>query len=146
MENSFKGRYCGICNHELGRGYFSLSKCSQTVTGSQPGVVLVSDDSLLTDFCGHECADYAEAAITSTLTSAYPTADKMVPCSLCLRPVDRTAPHVSVSMSQLEDASEPWLVSARVVHERELAVYCHCCAEPGTDSRAFDEAGLGIGA
>ncbi|WP_250481777.1 hypothetical protein [Caballeronia sp. NCTM5] len=144
MANSYKGRYCGACEHELPHGYFGLSKRSQTVTDSEPGIVLISDDSLLTDFCSHECADYAEAAITSTLTSAYPTADKMVPCSLCLRPVDRTLPHVSVSMTQFEDESQPLLVSARVVDERELAVYCRNCAEPRRASNAFDESELGV--
>ncbi|MDR5794253.1 hypothetical protein QCE49_12805 [Caballeronia sp. LZ008] len=144
MANSYEGRYCGVCDRELGRSYFALSKRSQTVTCSEPGVVLVSDDNGLTDFCGQECADYAEAAISSTLTSAYPTAAKTVPCSLCLRPVDRTAPHVSVAMTQFEDASEPWLVSARVVAERELAVYCHTCAEHRRTSEAFDESELGV--
>lgn len=145
MENSFKGRYCGVCEHELSHRYFSLSKRSQTLPDTPSGkVVLVSDDDLLTDFCGQECADYAEAAISSTLTSPYPTAAKTVPCSLCLRPVDRTSPHVSVSMSQFEDASEPWLVSARVVDERELAVYCRSCAEPRTALKAFDDSELGV--
>jgi|ERR1700754_357842 len=79
----------------------------------------------------------------STLTSPYPTADMTVPCSLCLRPVDRTSPRVSVSMTQFEDESQPWLVSARVVDERELAVYCPGCAEPRRTS-AFDESELGV--
>lgn len=131
MATSYEGRYCGVCEHILHKGHFSLSKRSQTLTDTPSGkVVMVSDDNLLTEFCGQECADYAEAAISSTLTSPYPTADKMVPCSLCLRPVDRTAPHVSVAMTQLEDASQPWLVSARVVDEHELAVYCSHCAQP----------------
>ncbi|WP_321791863.1 hypothetical protein [Caballeronia sp. J97] len=144
MTNSYEGRYCGICDHKLGRGYFTLSKRSQTVTGTQPSVVLVSDDNLLTDFCSQACADYAEAAISSTFASPYPTAAKTVPCSLCLRPVDRTAPHVSVAMTQFEDASEPWLVSARVVDERELAVYCRSCAEPRRASKTLDESELGV--
>ncbi|SAL50949.1 hypothetical protein AWB71_02805 [Caballeronia peredens] len=144
MSNSYQGRYCGVCDHELSHGFFSLTKRSQTVTGSEPGVVLVSDDNVLTDFCGQECANYAEVAISSTLTSPYPAADVTVPCSLCLRPVDRTAPHVSVAMMQFEDASEPWLVSARVVHERELAVYCRSCAEPRSTSNAFDDSELGV--
>jgi hypothetical protein len=144
MGNSYQGRYCGVCEHELPHGYFSLSKRSQTVTGGEPGVVLVSHDNVLTDFCGQECADYAEAAISSTLTSAYPTTAKTVPCSLCLRAVDKTAPHVSVGMSQFEDASEPWLVSARVVDARELAVYCRSCAEPRRTSEAFDMSELGV--
>ncbi|VXC51229.1 conserved hypothetical protein [Burkholderia sp. 8Y] len=143
MEGSYQGRFCGICDHELGCGYFSLSKRSLSVTGNEPGVVLVSDDNLLTDFCGQECADYAEAAISSTLTSPYPTAAKTVPCSLCLRPVDRKEPHVSVSMTRFEDDSQPWPVSARVVDERELAVYCSGCAEPRRAS-SFDESELGV--
>ncbi|SAK82093.1 hypothetical protein AWB79_05428 [Caballeronia hypogeia] len=146
MGNSYQGRYCGVCEHELPHGYFSLSKRSQTVTGSEPGVVLVSDDEGLTDFCSQGCAEYAEAAISSTLSSPYPGPGQTVPCSLCLRPVDRTSPHVSVSMSEFEDASEPWLVSARVVDERELAVYCHGCAEPRLASMSFDESELGVGA
>ncbi|BCQ29048.1 hypothetical protein NK8_72380 (plasmid) [Caballeronia sp. NK8] len=144
MGNSYQGRYCGVCEHELSHGFFSLLKRSQTVPGSEPGVVLVSDDNVLTDFCGQECADYAEAAISSTLTSAYPTTAKTVPCSLYLRAVDRTAPHVSVTMTQFEDTSEPWLVSARVVNELELAVYCHSCAEPRRTSEAFDMSELGV--
>jgi hypothetical protein len=87
-----------------------------------------------------------EAAISSTLNSPYPAACATVPCSLCLRPVDRSKPHVSVCMTNFEDASEPWLVSARVVDERELAVYCHCCAEPRPAAKVFDEAELGVGA
>ncbi|MDR5748802.1 hypothetical protein QCE73_37105 [Caballeronia sp. LZ029] len=144
MATSYQGRYCGVCEHKLPHNYFSLSKRSQTMTVGEAGAVLVSDDDLLTDFCSQACADYAEAAISSTLTSAYPTAAKTVPCSLCLRPVDRTAPHVSVTMTQSEDASEPWLVSARVVEERELAVYCHSCAKPRHTSDTFDESELGV--
>ena len=144
METSFEGRCCGVCHGELRAGYFSLSKRSQTVTGSQPGVVLVSAEDVVTDFCSSDCSDYAEAAISSTLTSPYPTADMPVPCSLCLRPVDRTSPHVSVSMTQFEDESQPWLVSARVVDERELAVYCRSCAEPRRALNAFDESELGV--
>ena len=144
MGNSYQGRYCGVCDHELPRSYFSLSKRTQTAAGSKPGVALVSDDNLLTDFCGQGCADYAEAAISSTLCSPYPAAVPTVPCSLCLRPVDRSKPHVSVSMTQFEDASEPSLVSARVVDERELAVYCGSCAEPRRTSDACDESELGV--
>ncbi|SAK49154.1 hypothetical protein AWB80_01309 [Caballeronia pedi] len=145
MATSYEGRYCGVCDHELGCGYFALSKRSQTLAeGPSSSVVVVSDDDLLTDFCGQKCADYAEAAISSTLTSPYPAADVTVPCSLCLRPVDRTAPHVFIAMTQFEDASEPWLVSARVVDERELAVYCRGCAEPRSTSNAFDESELGV--
>ncbi|MFM0324912.1 hypothetical protein [Caballeronia glebae] len=144
MSNSYHGRYCGICEQQLPHGYFCLSKRSQTVTGSQPGVVLVSAEDVVTDFCSSDCSGYAEAAISSTLTSPYPTADMTVPCSLCLRPVDRTSPHVSVSMTQFEDESQPWLVSARVVDERELAVYCGSCAEPRRALNAFDESELGV--
>lgn len=46
-------------------------------------------------------------------------------------------------MTQFEDESQPWLVSARVVDERELAVYCPGCAEPRRTS-AFDESELGV--
>lgn len=144
MATSYEGRYCGVCDCELWSGYFCLSKRSQTVTGSEPGVVSISDDDLVTNFCSSDCSNYAEAAISSTLTSPYPTADKTVPCSLCLRPVDRTKPHVSVSMTQFEDASQPWLVFARVIDERELAVYCHGCAEPQNASMSFDESKLGV--
>jgi hypothetical protein len=145
MANSYQGRYCGVCDCELKEGYFSLSKRSQTLTDTPSGkVVLISDDDLVTDFCSSDCSDYAEAAISSTLTSPYPTAALTVPCSLCLRPVNRTAPHVSVSMSQFEDASEPWLVSARVVDERELAAYCSRCAEPRPAAEAFDQSELGV--
>jgi hypothetical protein len=147
MRTSYFGRNCGICTHELTHSFFSLSKRCQTlaVTPSS-SVVLVADDEVLTDFCSQECADYAEAAISSTLTSPYPAASITVPCSLCLRPVDRSIPHVSVSMTDFEDASEPWLVSARAVDERELAVYCHSCAEPRHATKVFNEAELGIGA
>ena len=144
MGNSYHGRYCGICEQELSHGYFCLSKRSQAVTGSQHGVVLVSDDDLVTDFCSSDCSDYAEAAISSTLTSPYPTADMTVPCSLCLRLVDRTAPHVSVTMTQFEDASQPWLVSARVVDEHELAVYCRSCAEPRVAADEVEAPELGV--
>jgi hypothetical protein len=147
MRTSYFGRNCGICTHELTHGFFSLSKRCQTlaVTPSS-SVVLVADDELLTDFCSQECANYAEAAISSTLTAPYPGASATVPCSLCLRAVNRSKPHVAVSLTDFEDASEPWLVSARVVDERELAVYCHSCAEPRRASKAFDEAELGVGA
>jgi hypothetical protein len=147
MRNSYSGRHCGICEQELSHGYFCLSKRSQTLSHTPSGsVALVADDELLTDFCNEECARYAEAAISSTLTSPYPAASATVPCSLCLRPVNRSKPHVAVSMTDFEDSSEPWLVSARVVDERELAVYCHSCAEPRRASKAFDEAELGVGA
>jgi hypothetical protein len=144
MGNSYQGRYYGICERELAHGYFCLSKRSQSVTGNQPGVLLDSDDNLLADFCGQQCADYAQAAISSTLSSPYPAAGQTVPCSLRLRPVDRTAPHVSVSVTQFEDASEPWLVSARVVDKRELAVYCHGCAELRLAAMSFYESELGV--
>ncbi|VXC51396.1 conserved hypothetical protein [Burkholderia sp. 8Y] len=145
MANSYEGRYCGVCEHELHKGYFSLCKRSQTLTDTPSGtVVMVSDDELVTDFCGSECSEYAEAAITSTLTSPYPSRGKTVPCSLCLQPVDRALPHVSVNMTQFEDASQPWLCSARVVDERELAVYCAACAQPGRALQAFDESELGV--
>jgi hypothetical protein len=137
MRTSNQGRYCGICENGLHGGFFSLSKRSQTVNSTPSGdVVMVAHDDLVTDFCSHQCAEYAEAAITSTLTSAYPTDGRIVPCSLCLRPVDRAAPHVSVSMTEFEDASQPWLVSARVCDERELGVYCSNCAKPHTAAEA----------
>lgn len=145
MTNSYEGRYCGVCDCKIHTGYFSLSKRSQTLTDTPSGkVVLVSDDDLVSDFCSSACSDYAEAAISSTLTSAYPSGGKTVPCSLCLRPVDRTVPHVSVSMTEFEDISQPWLVSARVVDERELAVYCHSCAEPRHACAVFDKSELGV--
>jgi hypothetical protein len=148
MRTSFHGRRCGVCDCQLRADYFSLSKRSQTVKTTPDGnVVMVSEDELVTDFCGIECSDYAEVAITSTLTTPYPSSSgATVPCSLCLRPVDRSKPHVAVSMTNVEDASEPWLVSARVVDERELAVYCRSCAEPRPAARVFDEAELGVGA
>jgi hypothetical protein len=143
MRTSYFGRHCGICDHELTHSFFSLSKRNQTVKSSPSGdVVMVAHDDLVTDFCSQQCAEYAEAAISSTLTCAYPAAGDTVPCSLCLRPVRRTEPHVSVSMTEFVDASEPWLVSARVIDERELAVYCRSCAEPRLASKAFDSAEL----
>lgn len=33
-------------------------------------------------------------------------------------------------MTEFEDASQAWIVSARVCDERELAVYCCHCARP----------------
>jgi hypothetical protein len=96
MATSYQGRYCGVCDCVLQAGYFSLSKRSQILTGSQPGVVMVSGDEPVTDFCGRECSG---AAITSTLTSDYPTDGKSAPCLLCLRAADRTTLHVSVAMS-----------------------------------------------
>ncbi|SAL07796.1 hypothetical protein AWB81_08304 [Caballeronia arationis] len=91
---------------------------------------------MLTAFCRYGRAKYAAAAITSTLTSACPSADKAVPCSLCLRPVDRTASHVAVSRTAFEGVSQPWLISAWVCYERELAVYCSSFAEPRLTSEA----------
>lgn len=147
MRNSYLNRHCGICEHELSHGYFCLSRRTQTFSPTLSGPVApVADDELLTDFCSEDCARYAEAAISSTLTLPYPAASATVPCSLCLGPVDRSKPHVSVSMTDFEDASEPWLVSARVVAERELAVYCRSCAEPRPAVHVFDEAELGVGA
>lgn len=63
MQTSYEGRRCGVCNCQLQARYFSLSKRSQTVTGGSPGVVMVSDDELVTDFCGPACRDHAEAAM-----------------------------------------------------------------------------------
>jgi hypothetical protein len=145
MDNSYQGRYCGVCDHELHRGYFSLSKRSQSVKTTSAGeVVMVLADTLVTDFCGEECSNYAEAVVSSTLTSPYPAPGPTVPCSLCLKPVDRFSPHVSVSMAQYEDVSQPWLVSARVVDEREVAVYCRGCAEPTPGAEEFDDSELGV--
>jgi hypothetical protein len=129
VSNSYQNRYCGICDHALSREYFSLSRCNQTFTKTQSEtLIVVSDAESLTDFCSQPCADQAETAITSTLSAPYPPSDETVPCSLCLHPVDRTLPHVSIAMTAFEDISQPWLLSARVTDERELAVYCAGCA------------------
>jgi hypothetical protein len=56
--------------------------------------------------------------------------------SLCQREVDRRVPHVSIGMLEFEDVSQPWPMSARVLDDRELAVYCADCATPETAVRA----------
>jgi hypothetical protein len=74
MRNSYFGQHGGICGHELTHNFVSPSKRSQTANSIPWGeVVAVAHEDLVTDYRGHQCAEYAEAGFTSTLTSAYPT-------------------------------------------------------------------------
>jgi len=132
MSTSFEGRGCEVCGCNLKHQYFSLSKRSQTVSQSVEGMVItVLTDEMLADFCDNICWNEAEASIVSTLQVAYQALSMTARCSLCRRPVDRSAPHVTVNVAEYEDASQPWLISARILDEREIAVYCPTCAEPG---------------
>lgn len=130
METSFEGRFCGVCRCNLKPRYFGLSKRSQKVSQSVGEPITVLTDEMLADFCDNLCWKEAEAAIVSTLKVAYQAFSMTASCSLCRRPVDRSAPHVTLNIGEYEDASQPWLISARILDEREIAVYCPTCAEP----------------
>ncbi|KND60409.1 hypothetical protein BVER_03863 [Candidatus Burkholderia verschuerenii] len=137
METSFQGRMCGVCHGALRSRYFSLSKATEKVERSGgETIATVLSSTLMTDFCDESCRDEALAAIVSTLKVACQLFAVTAACSLCQREVDRRAPHVSIGILEFEDASQPWLMSARVLDDRELAVYCADCATPETAARA----------
>jgi len=130
MTTSFAGRHCEVCRADLTRRYFSLSKrCQWVLETENESVITVLSDHMLADFCSDLCRDEVESAIAATLQVAYQPFDMTASCSLCRAQVRRDAPHVAISVAEYEDISEPWLLSARILDEREIAVYCPGCAD-----------------
>ncbi|MGY6255528.1 hypothetical protein ACXIVK_18865 [Paraburkholderia caledonica] len=77
-----------------------------------------------------------EEQITQGLHPLYQPLHLVATCSDCRKPVDRTQPHYTLNIGELEDVSQPWLASMRILDEKEIAVFCPQCRVPDGDLAA----------
>jgi hypothetical protein len=130
---------CHVCGENLGSRIHGFT--SQTQKVSLDGKTITVLHALQEmSFCGQQCWEAIEEHITEGLHPLYQRLHLVATCSECRKPVDRTQPHYTLNISEMEDISQPWLASMRVLDDKEIAVFCPQCRVPEGDLAA----GLGL--
>jgi hypothetical protein len=131
------GRHCGTCGATVFARHMELSRRTQRVgadpaTGKPGKVIHVLAAEVLLDFCDAACWQHQEPQVAQVfgLKATWPPFHMHASCCACGRPVDRSLPHVTLNVYDIEDTSKPWLSSARMHEDREFAVLCATCAPP----------------
>lgn len=122
------------CTHEF------YSRTQKVLFDGETKTVTVLYELQEMSFCGQECWEAMEEPITEGLHPLYQPLHSVATCSECQSPVDRTQPHDALFIGELEDVSQPWLASMRILDEKEIAVFCSECREPDGDLTAALEA------
>lgn len=132
-------RHCGNCGATVFARHMELSRRTQRVgpdaaTGKPGKVIYVLASQVLLDFCGSPCWEHKELQMAQVfgLKATWPPFHRHASCCACGRSVDRSLPHVTLHVYDIEDTSKPWFASARMHEDREFAVLCATCAPPGS--------------
>jgi len=122
----------------IGPCYFALFGRTQKVSsgGKQ---IFVMHDLLESCFCSALCWEGMEKVVTDGLNQVYQPFHMVATCSQCGKAVDRVKPHYAIHVAEFKDVSQPWLISAQVLDEREIAVYCSDCMTPDEGESVEDE-------
>jgi hypothetical protein len=132
---------CHVCGENLGSHIHGFSRQTQKVSlEGETQTITVLHALQEMSFCGQEGWEAIEEHITEGLHPLYQPLHLVATCSECRKPVDRTQPHYTLNINKLEDISQPWLASMRVLDEKEIAVFCPECRLPDGDLSA----GLGL--
>ena len=125
---------CHVCGENLGQRIYGFSCYTQKVSldGETQTVIILRGVQEMS-FCGQDCWEAMEEQITEGLHPLYQPLHMVATCSECRKPVDRTRPHYTLNVCEVEDISQPWLASMRVLDEKEIAVFCPECRVPDGD-------------
>ncbi|WP_296658532.1 hypothetical protein [Paraburkholderia sp.] len=128
---------CQVCEEQLGsRTHEFYSRTQKVVFEGKLKTVTVLYELQEMSFCGQECWEAMEKPIMDGLHPLYQQLHPVAKCCECQAPVDRTQPHYALYVGELEDVSQPWLASMRILDEREVAVFCAECRVPDGDLAA----------
>ena len=129
--------HCQVCGEKLGSRIHSFySRTQKVAIEGETKTITVLYELQEMAFCGHECWEAIESAIVEGLHPLYQPLQMVATCCECRKPVDRTVPHYTLNIGQMEDISRPWLASMRILDEREIAVFCPECRRPDEDLAA----------
>ncbi|WP_153135342.1 hypothetical protein [Paraburkholderia agricolaris] len=133
--------HCRVCEEKLGSPTREFYSRTQKVSfdGETKTITVLYELQEMT-FCGKDCWEAMEESITAGLHPLYQPLHLVATCCDCRKPVDRTQPHYTLYIGELEDVSQPWLASMRILDEKEIAVFCPECRVPEGDLAA----GLGL--
>jgi DNA-directed RNA polymerase subunit N (RpoN/RPB10)/endogenous inhibitor of DNA gyrase (YacG/DUF329 family) len=134
---------CYVCGESLNSTYHAFYSRTQKV-GKVDGQTTISVLYELEElqFCGQQCWQALEPRIIEGLNPVYQPFHMVATCSQCQNPVDRTQPHYTLYVGELENVSKPWLASVRVVEDWEIAVLCPDCQQPADEGAMGREMGL----
>lgn len=129
--------HCNVCGEKLkSRGYYFYSRIQKVSLEGETKVIAVLHERQEMTFCGQECWEAMEKQITEGLYPLYQPLNLVATCCECRRPTERTQPHYTLYIGELEDVSQPWLASMRILDEKEIAVFCPDCLVPEGDFAA----------
>jgi hypothetical protein len=128
---------CHVCEEKLGSHIHDFYSRTQKVScdGETKTITVLYELQEMT-FCGQECWEAMEEQITEGLHPLYQPLHLVATCCDCRKPVDRTQPHYTLYIGEMEDVSQPWLASMRILDEKEIAVFCPECRVPEEDLAA----------
>jgi hypothetical protein len=128
---------CHVCGEKLGfRIHIFYSRTQKVSLDGETKTITVLHELQEMAFCGQECWEAMEEQITAGLHPLYQSLHLVATCCDCRKPVDRTQPHYTLYIGELEDVSQPWLASMRILDEKEIAVFCPECRVPEGDLAA----------
>ena len=112
--------HCQVCGAKLGSHIHSFYSRTQkaSVDGDVKTITVLHELQEMA-FCGQECWEAMEEQITQGLHPLYQPLNLFGTCSDCRKPVDRAEPHYTLYIGELDDVSQPWLASMRILDERE---------------------------
>jgi len=129
--------HCNVCGEELGsRNHNFYSRTQKVSLDGETKTITVLHELQEMTFCGQECWEAMEEQITAGLHPLYQPLHLVATCSECQESVDRGEPHYTLNIGELEDISQPWLASMRIIEEKEIAVFCPECRVPEGDLAA----------
>ena len=138
---------CQVCKDVFTSPYVSLSRNTQH-HGSDIWKGKVRETiniALSQEMFRYDCQDCWKlhaptVAAELQLKATYPPSGPNPPCCRCGRPVDRSLPHISYAMTEMnmEYGAGDWI--GHVVKDNEFAVLCQQCEEPDElQAQAEDE-------
>ena len=137
------GFTCTLCGTSVGDRYHCFDRRMESlVLTEQDGKVITTEHiancQVMFIYCSAFCWDIHAPTVAAELQVAkpYPPAGLITPCSRCGNPVNRTAPHISYAISELQDTqTEPYPI-AQCLDDREFAVLCKNCEAPDATAGA----------
>ncbi|SAK66555.1 hypothetical protein AWB78_02420 [Caballeronia calidae] len=129
--------HCQVCEVKLGSRMHNFYSRTQKVNfDGESKIITVVHELHEMCFCSKECWEAMEEPITEGLHPLYQALHAVATCCECQRPVDRVQPHYTLYIGEMEDVSQPWLASMRIMDEKEIAVFCPECRIPDGDLAA----------
>ncbi len=132
---------CRICHEVIGKPYISLDRSTQRYGRrfwkgkSQTAVTILASQEMFR-YDSQDCwlLHRPQVVAELQLKTTYPSGATLVPCSRCGAQVDRTLPHISYSVVEMDLAETPKGLVGTVLDDKELAVLCRDCEEPDEPS------------